>query len=101
MAEYKFGNCPKCNGSDLDVGDCNYSSFNVGWVKCKGCGFKLKVYPCGCFPRGEIAEAWKQERHDYPIRQRALKKLKKLTKAEKRVLGLERKEPRDERYTHL
>jgi hypothetical protein len=93
----KMHSCPKCGSDDLEVGDCGYSSFNAGWVKCRGCKFELKVYPCGCFPEKEIRAAWKRECHDYPIRQRALKKL---TTAEKRALGLEKeRKPRLARPT--
>ncbi len=30
-----LSDCPCCGG-DISVGDCGYSSFNVGWAKCDG-----------------------------------------------------------------
>lgn len=89
MSKYALGACPACGGKNAVPGDCGYSSFNVGWVECGDCGFRVTISPCGCDPRDEILAAWKRERHDYPIRQRALKKL---TPAEKRVLGLDKEE---------
>lgn len=58
MKKPKAKPCRECGGKDIEIGDCGYSSFNVGWGKCKKCGFEVKVSPCGCFPHDEIVERW-------------------------------------------
>lgn len=29
--------CKKCGSTEIEIGDCNYSSFNVGGGTCRGC----------------------------------------------------------------
>lgn len=38
----KLKPCWKCGSSDLNRGDCGYSSFNICWVKCNHCGYEVK-----------------------------------------------------------
>ena len=35
--------CVNCGGTDVKVSDCGYSSFNVGSVTCKTCGYEVKA----------------------------------------------------------
>ena len=38
--------CPNCGNTELDIGDCGYSSFNVAWVKCPKCTLECKESCC-------------------------------------------------------
>lgn len=50
--------CPGCGGNKIEIGDCGYSSFNIGWVKCLSCKHEHKPGYVGCFPENELAKSW-------------------------------------------
>lgn len=79
--------CRKCGGTDFDIWDQGYSSFNVGGIRCKNkkCGHEIKVYPCGCFPRDEIVHAWNTDKPDIvEVMEAQVKELRKKLRAETR-----------------
>ena len=39
----KITPCRKCGNTDIIIHNCGYSTFNVGYSKCKKCGFENKV----------------------------------------------------------
>ena len=61
MTKVKINPCRECGSEDISVGDCGYSSFNVGWALCKNCGYEVRVSPCGCFPEEEIIQQWNRK----------------------------------------
>lgn len=81
----KLKKCRKCGSSDLKIGDCGYSSFNVGWVTCQKCGHEVKVSPCGCFPEGELIAAWNADKPSVEEQLAAAKKQIRQLKKELRA----------------
>ena len=77
--------CPVCGSENIEISDCGYSSFNVGWGRCKSCDFQETVKPCGCFPKDEIISYWNSRCLNYP---KVYKAIRKLTVAERRLLHL-------------
>lgn len=50
--------CLKCGGTDIQLSDSNYSSFNQGGGKCKGCGHEATA-GVGCLPSmDDLAAIW-------------------------------------------
>lgn len=64
MTKTKINLCRECGSDNISVGDCGYSSFNVGWAVCKNCGYEVRVSPCGCFPREDIIRIWNRKNTD-------------------------------------
>ncbi len=46
--------CLKCDSNDISIGDCGYSTFNVGFGKCKSCKNEVIIQPLGYNPDKEI-----------------------------------------------
>lgn len=69
--------CYECGSMDIEFGDCNYTTFNVAWGKCKNCGHEVKISPCSCFiNKDEIISKWNQENNPEKRCRLALEKIK-------------------------
>jgi hypothetical protein len=65
--------CWKCGCKDIEIGDHNYSAFNVGWAECTGCGYKVTL-SCGCFPHDFIVDQWNKSKQNLKAELREAKK---------------------------
>ena len=92
----KIQPCVECLSTDIEIGDCGYSSFNVGWGKCRNCNNETKVQPCGCFPKDEIIHAWNK---DNPDLKGAIKELN--SEIERHKLHIESLKEQKKRYTRI
>lgn len=54
--------CIECDGTNIDMNDCGYSSFNVAWAECQDCGHKVTIQPCSWnISKDVIAHKWNEE----------------------------------------
>ena len=58
----KLQPCRKCGTSNINTYNCGYSSFDVGYVECLDCGYKLDVQ----YVRGHesLIKAWNKDKPD-------------------------------------
>ncbi len=60
-----FAPCRKCGNKQLEANDCGYSSFNVGWVKCKKCRHKVTLDNLSCDEKSitsALKHAWRTDK---------------------------------------
>jgi hypothetical protein len=68
--------CCKCGSTDIEFGDCGYTTFNVAWGKCKSCGHEVKISPCDCFiTKDRIISTWNKNNDLNTICRSVLKKI--------------------------
>ena len=60
--------CRKCGGEDLEMGDCGYTTFNPGWVRClnQDCKHEVKLSDVSADPGGgaerALTKAWNADK---------------------------------------
>ena len=53
--------CKECGSTDIEIGDCGYTTFNCGWAKCKKCKNDIHMQ-LGPFASHKIlVNAWNRE----------------------------------------
>ena len=71
--------CIKCGSEEIDIWNCEYSSFNVAGGTCKSCGNKVKINNCDCdIANKYIAEVWNEANDPKKLKAQYEKQIKEL-----------------------
>ncbi len=63
-----------CRGTDVELSDCGYTTFNPGTAKCKKCGYTVEVKTCDIDADASLRKAWNGERDRLRTELRGIKK---------------------------
>jgi uncharacterized protein (UPF0212 family) len=89
----KINACIKCEGKDIKIRDCGYSSFNCGSAKCKKCGNEIKSQNLSCLSeeaKEELIKIWNKNNptkaQQIVLLEKEIPKLEALVKEKKLLL---------------